>query len=59
MAPVSMVVVRLDIAAVDLVRVVDGVVEGDDLRVVCAVVVVEVVDAGVIAIDAGVDDSDY
>ena len=53
---VALVVVGLDFCAVGLVGVVDGVVKGDHLGVVCAVVVVQVVQPDVQTVDAGVDD---
>ena len=53
-----LVVVWEDLGAVDLVGVVDGVIESDNLGVIGAVVVVHVVKANVESIDAGVDDRD-
>ena len=45
MAAVAVVIVRLYFGAVGLVWIVDGVVESEDLRVVGAVVIIEVVDS--------------
>ena len=55
---VTLVVVGLNLSTVGFVRVVHSVVEGDDLWVVGAVVVVLVVKANVKAVNACVDDGD-
>ncbi len=55
---VTLVVVGLNFGPVGFVGVVDRVVKSDDFGVVGAVVVVEVVQAHVGAVNAGVDDGD-
>ena len=54
----TLVVVGLNFRAVGLVGIVHGVVETDDLRVVRAVVVVEIVQTRMGAINARIDDGD-
>ena len=56
MRAVALVVVGLDFSTVGFVGVVHCVIEGDDLRVVGAVVIVLVVEASVKAVNARIDD---
>ncbi len=56
MGSVALVVVGLDFCTVGLVWVVDGVIKRNHLRIVCAVVVVQVVQSDVQTVNAGIDD---